>query len=78
MMSITLPSMVAVMPCSGLIIIIHFLDVCKTLTIYTDMCDIQLHFQNFMRANNSWMAGRIWPADRSLDTPGLNGWVLNF
>jgi len=29
--------------------------------------DIQLHFQNFMRANNDWMAERIWPTGRSLD-----------
>ena len=33
--------------------------------IYTDICDIQLHFQNFMRLNNNRVAGR------SLDTPDL-------
>ena len=43
----------------------------QKLTIFTDIYDIQLHFQNFVRANNNWMTGRIWPAGRSLDTPVL-------
>ena len=58
-------SMVAVMLCVGLIIIRHFLNVCKKLTKYTDIYDIKSRFQNFMRAINNWMA------DRSLDTPNL-------
>ena len=34
--------------------------------------DIQLHLQNYMRANLNWTEGRIRPAGRSLDTPVLN------
>ena len=71
MMAITLPSMVALMQCFELIIIRHFFDDCKKLTMHTDMYDIQLHFQNFMRANSNWMVSCIWPAGRSLDTFGL-------
>ena len=33
--------------------------------------DIQLHFQNFTRANNNRMAGCIWPVGRSVGTPGV-------
>ena len=61
MISKTLPSMVAVMLCFELIIIRYFFNVCKKLTMYTVMYDIQLHFQKFMRGNNSWMAGALGP-----------------
>ena len=69
MISMTLPSIVAVITCYGLIIIRHFFNVCKKLTSYTDINDIKLHCQAFMRPNNNRMAGRIWPTGRSLDTP---------
>ena len=66
-MSITLPPTVAVMLYFGLNIILRL----QKFKIYTDVYDVQLHHQNFMRAKNDWMAGRIWPAGRSFDTPGL-------
>ena len=68
MVSIILLTIVAVILCFGFIIIRHFFNVYKKLTIYTDIFDIKLHFQNFMRANSNRMAGRIWPTGRSLDT----------
>ena len=69
MMSIIMPSVVAVMLCFGLIIIRNSFNACKKLAIYTDIYDIQLHFQNLMWANNNWMAGCIWPAGCRLDAP---------
>lgn len=36
------------------------------------MGHIQLYFQNLLRANKNWTAGRSWPAGRSLDTPALD------
>ena len=62
MVSVTLSSIVAIMQCFGLIIITHFFDAYKKLTIHTVIYDIQLHLQNFMWANNNWMASS------SLDT----------
>ena len=62
MMSIILSSMIAVMLCFGFIIIRHFCNVCKIMKIYTDIYDIQLHFQTFM-------ADCSWPTGRRLDTP---------
>lgn len=62
MMSIALPSMVDLRLCFGLIIIRHFFNVCKKLIIYTDIYDIQPHFEKCMQANNTCMAGS------SLDT----------
>ena len=41
------------------------------MTVSTDICDIQVHLQNFMGANNNWIVGRIWPAGRGVDTPAL-------
>ena len=35
-----------------------FLQRLQTLIIYTDIYDIQLHSQNFVRANNNRMVGR--------------------
>ena len=67
--------MVGVMLCFGPIFITHFFNVCKEVAkiygTYTYIYDIQLHFQNNMQANNNWMAGCIWPASRSLDTPAI-------
>ena len=57
MMSIIFPSVVAVMLCFGLIIIRHFFNACKKLTMHTDLNDIQLHFQNAIWANKNWMDG---------------------
>ena len=62
MTSIILLSVVAVLSCFGPIIVRNFFNVCKILTIYTDIYDIELYFQNFIRTNLNWMAGR------SLDT----------
>ena len=56
--------------CFGLIIIRHFFDGCKKLTIYTDIYEIQLHFQKFMRANTNRMAGR------GFDIPALRDWHI--
>ena len=58
MMSVILLSMVAVMLCVESIIIKHFFNVCKILTIYRDIYDMLQHFQNCLRASNNWMAGR--------------------
>ena len=32
---------------------------------------IELCFQNLMWTDKNWMAGRLWPAGHSLDTPAL-------
>ena len=69
MMPTTVPSMVAAALCLGLIIIRHFFSVCKKLTVYTDIYDIQLHFHIFTGPNNYWMA------DCSLDTLGLDAFL---
>ena len=72
LVSITLPSMIAMVLYFGLNIFRYFFNVCKNLTIYTGIYDIKQHFQNFMRANSSWMAGRVWPTSLSLDTSELH------
>ncbi len=40
------------------------------------MGHIQLYFQNLLRANKNWTAGRSWPAGRSLDTPDLYDLII--
>ena len=72
MMSITLPSMVAVMLCFELIIIRHSFNACKNRLYIQTQKTIQLHIQNFMQANNNWMTGR------SLDTPDLSDRICLF
>jgi len=54
------------------ILLSDILQCVQKLTIYTDIYDIKLYFQNSMRANNSRVAGRSWPAGRSVDTLGVN------
>ena len=68
-MPITLPSMVAVTLYCVLNIIRHFFNDSKKLTTYTNIYDLQLRPQNFMRANNNWMVGSLW--HHSLDTVAL-------
>ena len=62
------------MQCYGLIIIRHFFTACKKLAVYTDVYDLHLHVQDFMLANNNWMASRYWPAGRGLNALALNTW----
>ena len=57
-------------------IIRYFFNVYKKFKIYTDIYEIQLHFQKITRANTNWIAGHIWPAGRSLDTPAVDPRVI--
>ena len=50
-----------------------FLQRLQNLTIYEYIYDLQPPFQNFMRVNTNWMAGRVWPAGHSVDTPAIGG-----
>ena len=67
MISITVPSIVTLILCFQLIIIRHYFNTYKKLTICTDIYGIKPNLQNFVWANNNWMVGS------SLDAPGMHG-----